>query len=37
MTFTYRHTVRYLEVDAQNVVFNSWYLAWFDDAMSAFL
>ena len=37
MTFTYPHTVRYLEVDAQNVVFNSWYLAWFDDAMSAFL
>ncbi len=37
MTFTYRHTVRYLEVDAQNVVFNSWYLGWFDDAMSAFL
>ena len=37
MTFTYPHTVRYLEVDAQNVAFNSWYLAWFDDAMSAFL
>ena len=37
MTFTYRHTVRYLEVDAQNVAFNSWYLGWFDDAMSAFL
>ena len=30
-------TVRYLEVDAQGVVFNSWYLAWFDEAMTAFL
>jgi acyl-CoA thioester hydrolase len=29
--------VRYLEVDAQGVVFNSWYLAYFDDAMTAFL
>ena len=29
--------VRYLEVDAQGVVFNSWYLAWFDEAMAAFL
>ena len=29
--------MRYLEVDAQNVVFNSWYLAWFDDAMTAYL
>lgn len=37
MTFTHPHTVRYLEVDAQGVVFNSWYLAWFDDAMTAFL
>ena len=37
MTFTHPHRVRYLEVDAQGVVFNSWYLAWFDDAMTAFL
>ncbi|MDN5748068.1 MAG: acyl-CoA thioesterase [Pseudonocardia sp.] len=37
MTFTHHHRVRYLEVDAQGVVFNSWYLAWFDDAMTAFL
>jgi acyl-CoA thioester hydrolase len=37
MTFTYPVHVRYLEVDAQGVVFNSWYLAWFDDAMTAFL
>jgi acyl-CoA thioester hydrolase len=37
MTFTMPVQVRYLEVDAQGVVFNSWYLAWFDEAMSAFL
>lgn len=37
MTFTFPVHVRYLEVDAQGVVFNSWYLAWFDDAMTAFL
>jgi acyl-CoA thioester hydrolase len=35
--FIYPVHVRYLEVDAQGVVFNSWYLAWFDDAMTAFL
>jgi acyl-CoA thioester hydrolase len=35
--FTHPISVRYLEVDAQGVVFNSWYLAYFDDAMSAFL
>ena len=35
--FTHPVSVRYLEVDAQGVVFNSWYLAYFDDAMSAFL
>lgn len=37
MTFTHPVKVRYLEVDAQGVVFNAWYLAWFDDAMTAFL
>ena len=37
MTFTHPVHVRYLEVDAQGVVFNAWYLAWFDDAMTAFL
>lgn len=37
MTGVHRHVVRYLEVDAQGVVFNAWYLAWFDDAMTAFL
>jgi acyl-CoA thioester hydrolase len=30
-------SVRYLEVDQQGVVFNMWYLAWFDDAMTAYL
>jgi acyl-CoA thioester hydrolase len=34
---TFPLTVRYLEVDAQGVVFNAWYLAYFDEAMSAFL
>jgi len=29
--------VRYLEVDQQGVVFNMWYLAYCDDAMTAFL
>ena len=29
--------VRYLEVDRQGVVFNMWYLAYCDDAMTAFL
>jgi acyl-CoA thioester hydrolase len=37
VTFTHPVHVRYLEVDAQGVVFNAWYLAWFDDAMTAFL
>ena len=35
--FTYPVNVRYLEVDQQGVVFNMWYLAYFDDAMTAFL
>jgi acyl-CoA thioester hydrolase len=37
VTFTYPVHVRYLEVDGQGVVFNAWYLAWFDDAMTAYL
>ncbi|MBN9097027.1 MULTISPECIES: thioesterase family protein [unclassified Pseudonocardia] len=37
MTFLHPVHVRYLEVDGQGVVFNAWYLAWFDDAMTAFL
>jgi acyl-CoA thioester hydrolase len=36
-TFTFPVNVRYLEVDAQGVVFNMWYLAYFDDAMTAYL
>ncbi len=35
--FVHPLTVRYLEVDQQGVVFNMWYLAYFDDAMTAFL
>jgi acyl-CoA thioester hydrolase len=35
--FTFPVSVRYLEVDQQGVVFNMWYLAYFDDAMTAFL
>jgi len=35
--FTHRVDVRYLEVDQQGVVFNMWYLAHFDDAMTAWL
>ena len=37
MTVAYRPTVRYLEVDQQGVVFNAWYLAYLDEAMSAYL
>ena len=36
-TFEFPIRVRYHEVDAQGVVFNSWYLAWFDEAMTEFL
>jgi len=32
-----RHTVRYFECDQQGVVFNMWYLGYFDEALSAFL
>lgn len=35
--FVHPITVRYLEVDRQGVVFNMWYLAYLDDAMTAFL
>jgi acyl-CoA thioester hydrolase len=35
--FVHRVNVRYLEVDIQGVVFNMWYLAYVDDAMTAFL
>ena len=36
-TTIYRHQVRYLEADQQGVVFNMWYLGYFDEAMAAFL
>jgi acyl-CoA thioester hydrolase len=35
--FVHPVAVRYLEVDQQRVVFNMWYLAYLDDAMTAFL
>jgi acyl-CoA thioester hydrolase len=35
--FSFPVEVRYLEVDRQGVVFNMWYLAYFDDAFTAFL
>lgn len=35
--FSFPVNVRYMEVDAQGVVFNAWYLTYFDDAMTAFL
>lgn len=39
MLAPYVHSVpvRYLEVDQQGVVFNMWYLAYIDDAMTGFL
>ena len=36
-TFEFSLTVRYMEVDAQGVVFNAWYLTYFDEAFTAFL
>lgn len=36
-TFVMPVRVRYSEVDAQGVVFNMWYLGWFDEAFTAFL
>ena len=35
--FEFPVQVRYMEVDAQNVVFNAWYLTYFDEAFTAFL
>jgi acyl-CoA thioester hydrolase len=37
MPFEYPVRVQFFEVDLQGVVFNMWYLAWFDTAMSAYL
>jgi len=36
-TTTYRHKVRYFEADQQGVVFNMWYLGYFDEAMTQYL
>lgn len=36
-TTTFRHRVRYFEADQQGVVFNMWYLGYFDEAMTCFL
>jgi acyl-CoA thioester hydrolase len=35
--FVHPVNVRYLEVDVQGVVFNMWYLAYIDDAMTGYL
>jgi acyl-CoA thioester hydrolase len=35
--FEFSLQVRYMEVDAQRVVFNAWYLTYFDEAFTAFL
>ena len=35
--FEFDLQVRYMEVDAQAVVFNAWYLTYFDEAFSAFM
>ncbi len=35
--FEFPLRVRYMEVDAQGVVFNAWYLTYFDEAFTAFL
>jgi acyl-CoA thioester hydrolase len=37
VVFEFPLRVRYMEVDAQGVVFNGWYLTYFDEAMSGFL
>lgn len=35
--FTYRTRVRYSETDQQGVVFNMWFLGYFDEALNAFI
>jgi acyl-CoA thioester hydrolase len=37
MPFVLPVRVQFFEVDLQGVVFNMWYLAWFDTAMTAYL
>ncbi|HET6816255.1 MAG TPA: thioesterase family protein [Mycobacteriales bacterium] len=36
MAFVHPVRVQFFEVDLQGVVFNMWYLAWFDSAMTAY-
>ena len=36
-TTLFRHKVRYFEADQQGVVFNMWYLGYFDEAMTVYL
>lgn len=36
-TTVFRHKVRYYEADQQGVVFNMWYLGYFDEAMTVYL
>lgn len=36
MSFRHRVQVPFFQVDMQGVVFNMWYLAWFDEAMTAY-
>ncbi|HWH33395.1 MAG TPA: thioesterase family protein [Egibacteraceae bacterium] len=35
--FALRLSPRYMEVDQQGVVFNAWYLVWFDEAFTAWM
>lgn len=35
--FALAMTPRYMEVDQQGVVFNAWYLVWFDEAFTAWM
>jgi acyl-CoA thioester hydrolase len=37
MAFVLPVRVQFFEVDLQGVVFNMWYLAWFDNALTAYL
>ena len=34
--YRYPVTPRYFEFDQQGIVFNAWYLAWFDDAQAGY-
>jgi acyl-CoA thioester hydrolase len=36
-TTLYRHRIRYFEADQQGVVFNMWYLGYFDEALTLYL